>query len=199
MRESAQLAYVPNDVPYRALHGELDVVDDGAVTEPDQAFGSGGDLRVVGGEHDCHAVFGAEPGEQVEDVGGVGGVEVAGGLVGQQQCGGVDQGAGDGDALLFAAGHPGRQRAFASGQADGGQQLPGPAALVPPGAIRKDRCDDVVQDGQPGQQVITLEDEADGAPVVGLGGGAQRGDLGAVGDDHAGVGPFDRADHVQQR
>ena len=50
-----------------------------------------------------------------------------------------------------------------------------------------------------GQQVVALEDEADGAPVVGLGGAAQRGDLGAVADDGAGVGPFDRADHVQQR
>ncbi len=43
----AQLADVPDDVLRRAVPGELDVVDDRAVTEPDQPFGSGGDLRVV--------------------------------------------------------------------------------------------------------------------------------------------------------
>ncbi len=59
-----------DDVLCRAVSGELDVVDDGAVAEPDEAFGSGGDLLVVGSEHDRHAVFGAEPGEQVEDLGG---------------------------------------------------------------------------------------------------------------------------------
>ena len=32
-------------------------------------------------------------------------IKVAGGLVGEQQGGTVDQGAGDGDALLLAAGH----------------------------------------------------------------------------------------------
>ena len=60
----------------RVVCGELDVVDDGAVAEPDEAFGSGGDLRVVGGQQDGHAVFGAQPGEQVEDVGGGDGVDL---------------------------------------------------------------------------------------------------------------------------
>ena len=33
-----------------AVPGELDVVDDRAVAEPDQPFDSGSDLRVVGGD-----------------------------------------------------------------------------------------------------------------------------------------------------
>ena len=41
---------MPDDVLYRAVPGERDVVSDGAVAEPDQPFGSGGDLRVVGGQ-----------------------------------------------------------------------------------------------------------------------------------------------------
>jgi MFS family permease len=102
---SAQLADLTDDVFYWAVPGEGDVVDDCAVTEPDQPFGSGGDLRVVGSEQDRHVVFGAQAGKQVEDVRGGGGVEVAGGLVGEQQRRGVDQGAGDGDALLFPPGH----------------------------------------------------------------------------------------------
>jgi hypothetical protein len=73
-------ADVADDVLYRGVLGELDVVDDCAVAGPDQPFGCGGDLGVVGGEDDGHVVFGAQAGEQVEDAGGVGGVEVAGGL-----------------------------------------------------------------------------------------------------------------------
>jgi hypothetical protein len=63
---------VPDDVLYRAVRGEVDVVDDLAVAEPDQPVGSGGDLRVVRGEQDGHVVLG------------------------ERQRGGVDQGAGDG-------------------------------------------------------------------------------------------------------
>ena len=54
-----------------------------------------------------HDDGGAGPADLVEEVdqpaGGVG-VEVAGGLVGQDDLGGVEQGAGDDDALLLAAG-----------------------------------------------------------------------------------------------
>jgi hypothetical protein len=56
---SAELADVPDDVFDWAVLGEVDVVDDRAVAEPDQPFGSGGDLRIVGGEQDRHVVFGA--------------------------------------------------------------------------------------------------------------------------------------------
>jgi hypothetical protein len=66
-RSSAELPDAPDDGFDWAVPGELDVVNDCAVAEPDQPFGSGGDLRVVGGEDDCHVVFGAEPGAQVED------------------------------------------------------------------------------------------------------------------------------------
>lgn len=52
------------------LCGEGDVVDDGAVAEPDEAFGSGGDLRVVRGEQDRHVVLGGQAGKQIEDLGG---------------------------------------------------------------------------------------------------------------------------------
>ena len=65
-----------------------------------------------------------EAGQQGEDVAGVLRVEVPGGLVGQQQRGGVDQRTGDGHPLLLTTGHPGWQRLLAAGQADGGQQRP---------------------------------------------------------------------------
>ena len=61
-------------------------------------------VAIKGGE----AVLAAEPDQLVED--GVGGflIQVAGRLVRQQQHRLVGDGAGDGDALLFAAREPGR-------------------------------------------------------------------------------------------
>jgi len=35
-----------------------------------EAFGSGGDLRVVRGEQDRHVVLGGQAGKQIEDLGG---------------------------------------------------------------------------------------------------------------------------------
>ena len=41
--------------------------------------------------------------EEQEDLLAVDAVEIAGGFVGEEDCGAVDEGAGDGAALLFAA------------------------------------------------------------------------------------------------
>jgi hypothetical protein len=60
------------------------------------------DLRAVGDDHDRGAVR-VEPGQQVQDGMSRGGVEIAGGLVGQDDGWPADQGAGDGDPLAFAA------------------------------------------------------------------------------------------------
>ena len=63
-----------------------------------------GDLGVVRGDDQRHLFFGAKILEQLNDFAAGVGIEVAGGLIGQQQFRLVDEGAGDGDALLFAAG-----------------------------------------------------------------------------------------------
>ena len=62
------------------------------------------------------------------------GVEVAGGLVGQQDGGVVDQRARDGHALLLAAGEPARQRVRLVRQAHLLEQLAGALADVGVGA-----------------------------------------------------------------
>ena len=71
------------------------------------AAGRCGDLGVVGDEDD-RAARPVELAEQLEDLAARGLVEVAGRLVGEDERGVGDEGAGDGDALLLAAGELGR-------------------------------------------------------------------------------------------
>src|SRR5919202_697382 len=80
------------------------VADDAAVEEADDALGGGGDGGVVGGDDEGGAGPGAQVADQVEDDGTVAVVEVAGRLVGDDDGRAGGQRAGDGDALLFAAG-----------------------------------------------------------------------------------------------
>ena len=79
------------------------VAEDAAVVEGDAAAGEGSHFGVVG-DHDDGVALGVEAAEEVGDDALVGGVEVAGGLVGEDDGGLVDEGAGDADALLLAAG-----------------------------------------------------------------------------------------------
>ena len=62
------------------------------------------DGGVVGDEEEGGLVALAELEEDVEDSGAGFVVEVAGWFVGEEEWRGADEGAGDGDALLFAAG-----------------------------------------------------------------------------------------------
>src|SRR4051812_16297523 len=66
--------------------------DDAAVVELDDAVGAGGDLGVVGDHDDGLVALGAEVGDGVEDFFAGGAVEVAGGLVGEEDVGVVDEG-----------------------------------------------------------------------------------------------------------
>ena len=79
-------------------------VGDLAVAHVEDAVGDLGGLGVVGDHEDGLVELAAGLAEHLEDGVGVFGVEVAGGLVGEDDGGAVDEGAGDGDALLFATG-----------------------------------------------------------------------------------------------
>ena len=79
------------------------IAGDDAVADGDNAMGILGDVGLVGDEHDGVA-FGVEVVEEGHDLVAGLGVEVSGGLVGEDDGGLVDQGAGDGDALALTAG-----------------------------------------------------------------------------------------------
>jgi hypothetical protein len=65
------------------------------------ALGDGG---IVGDEDEGDAVVAVEGEEEVGDGVGGGGIEGAGGFIGEDEFGSVDEGAGDGGAEFFAAG-----------------------------------------------------------------------------------------------
>ena len=60
------------------------VADDAAVGHRDVALRPGGDLRVVGDDHERCAGGGADSGDQLEHLVGVLAVELTGGFVGEQ-------------------------------------------------------------------------------------------------------------------
>ncbi len=111
----------------RALHL---VGDDEAVAEDDAAVGVVGEDGVVGDEDEGGAFDAVELEQEVEDVGAVGGVEVAGGLVGEDDGRAEDEGAGEGDALLLAAGELDGVVVHAVGEADAGEELAGAREAV---------------------------------------------------------------------
>ena len=122
-----------------------------------------GDVQFVGDHDDGHALV-VELLEHAHDLDAGAAVEIAGRLVGEQQGGLVGERAGDGDALLLAAGKLVRLVVGAVGQADRVQRLQGPLALARSGqalAGVEHRQFDILQRGGAGQQVEALEDEAD--------------------------------------
>ena len=88
-----------------------------AVAQPHDAVGAGGDVGLVR-DHDDRSAGAVERFQQVHDLVAGGRVEVAGRLVGEDDVGIVDQGPGDGDALLLPAGKLRRGDGQAIGQSD---------------------------------------------------------------------------------
>ena len=76
---------------------------DAAIDEADGAVGEGGEAFVVGYYDEGLPHLVAEVEEELVQLGLVAAVEAAGGLVGKDDRGVVDEGAGDGDALLLSS------------------------------------------------------------------------------------------------
>ena len=120
-----------------------------------------GDIRLVGDEDDGVAL-GLELVKEGHDLDAGFGVQVAGGLVGQDDGGTVDQGAGDRYALALSAGELVGLVIHAGFEIDVAQRGLGALdALGCGGAVVDEGQLDVVQSGGAGQQVEGLEDEAD--------------------------------------
>ena len=91
---------------------------DATVGEHDDAFGATGDVGFVRDQDDGAPVLRMQIGEEFADQGRCHRIEIAGRFVGEDEGRIVDQGAGDGDPLLFTAGEGIRPVSGAIGEAD---------------------------------------------------------------------------------
>jgi len=99
----------------------------------------------------------------------VSGVEVAGGLVGKEDFGAAGDGAGDGEALLFATGEVFGEDEFFTGEVDGGEGSINGLGLIGGGEVLDfERQTDVMLASFVALDEKALENEADlmGAEIV---------------------------------
>ena len=127
-----------------------------------------------------------------------GGVEVAGGLVGEEDAGPMAEGAGQRHALLLASRELGRVVVAAAAEADPVQQLVRPLLGLQPAQLQRHL--DVLARGEGRDELERLEHEADllaaeAGPLV----FAQRAELLAVEPDAAGGGPVEPGEQAEQR
>ena len=116
---------------------------------------------------DGHAEARLNFAEEQEDLLAVNAVEVAGGFVGEKDCGAIDKRAGDGAALLFAAGKFGRTVAAPCCEADvfeGGLDAGGALGAIDFGKTEGKL--DIFREGHAGQEIEGLENHADGVAAV---------------------------------
>ena len=136
------------------------LVDDVAVGQEDDPVGVGRPVGVVGHHDDGLAELGDGSAQERQHLGRGIGVQVPGGLVGEDQVGPVDQGPGTGAALLLATRHlagPVRQPVADAELVD---QVVEPLLVhLPPGQVGRQR--DVLARGEGGDEVEGLEHEAD--------------------------------------
>src|SRR5262249_8228350 len=137
-----------------------------SVADPHHPVRDVANRRVVGHDHEALPLVLGEAAEEAEDLRSHRGVEVGGGLVGEDHPGRSRERARDGDALLLAAGEVARQEALAVAEADALEhavrfQVRSPAAL----ALHVERVLDVLEGGERGEEVVLLEDEADRLPA----------------------------------
>ncbi len=188
------------DLPLGQLHGfpehqacppALGVGDDQPVEKMDLAPGIFRHVRFVGDHQHGQLALPVEAGDQLHHFMAAGRIQVAGGFVGQQHPGFGDDGPGDGDALLLAAGKFARGMVLPAGKPNCLQGLPG---AVPPLGVGHPAIDQgqlhIFQGRGPVQQIESLEDETQdsggGARPVGRGSSARprplrRGNSPAVG------------------
>jgi hypothetical protein len=140
----------------------LGVALDEAVSKLDDPPRPPRDVGLVRDHHDGDAALLVELGEQEHDLALLRGVEVAGGLVGEDERRLGDDGAGDRDALLLSAGELARGVVLAAGEADGVQRRErASASLAGRHATVHQRKLHVLERARSPEQVEALEDEPD--------------------------------------
>lgn len=93
---------------------------DPPVDQGDATVGGGGNFRAVGNEDDGGFLLAGEPGDELDDGGAGGRVEIACRFIGEEDGGLMDEGPGEGGALELSARELVGPMMETVGQADGG-------------------------------------------------------------------------------
>jgi hypothetical protein len=173
-----------------------------AVAHDGEAVGEGFGKRAFVGDHDDgHAELGLQFAEKSEDSFAGGGIEIPRGLVGEKNFWAIDEGAGDGDALLFAAGEFRGAMAEAMRKADaleGFADASGAICAIDFGEAKWEF--DIFFECHAREKVEGLKDHADGvAAVAGETERVERSDVLAVSEDGAGCRAVEAGDEIQER
>jgi len=140
---------------FGGVNGNL---SEAAVGELDTAIRETANRWIVGDNQDC-VTFAVKIAQKANHGFFVGFVEISGGFVGKNKLGMIDERAGDGDALLFAAGKLRRKMHEAFAQADATEGF-GRLMLVR-SAVKILREHDVFNGGEIRDEVKLLKDKAD--------------------------------------
>ena len=171
-----------------------------ALAQRQTAIGAGGQLPIMRHQHHRRTALARQLAQQRRDLRGRDFIEIAGGLIGQQQRRFMDQGARQRHALLFTPGEHihGRMQPIAQAHALAASRGCAPR-LRRAHAVQRQHQAHVLLHIQRGQQIEELVDEADlAAPeqrALRLAQGAQ---VLSVKDHPSGVGPIDAADEIEQ-
>lgn len=181
------------------LGGGGGFVHDAAVEEMDDPVGVVCVAVIVGDHADGGALL-IQFGEQIHDGGAITGVEIAGGFIGEEKPRLAGEGAGDGDALLLAAGELTGEVAAAVEQIDAAEGLGG--HLVPlvarESAVGKGKLD-IFEHIEVTDEIKALEDEANFAIAdAGAAGWGQVGNIVAIEAVGSAGGRFEEADNGEQ-
>src|SRR5690606_35584428 len=145
--------------------GVVELAGGPAVRQQEDVVGTGGGPRIVGDHDDGLAVVVDRGPQQSQHLATAGGVEVAGGLVRDDDVRVRDERAGDGDTLLLAARELVRTVVQAVGQSQPVDDATDESAVDrPSGQLRGQ--EDVLLRRHRGHQVEGLEDEADSVAAL---------------------------------
>src|SRR5882724_3410360 len=174
------------------------VGDHPSVTERDEPIGVSGERGIMGDEDEGAAQRAVETQDQLDDLLAGGGVEIAGGLVGQEHGRPARHRARDGYALLLAPRELHRVALGTVAEADLTQEGAGELERIRLTRQLQRHCH-VFQRGESGNEVERLEDVADGVEAEAREGVlAQRGDVRARHADAAGGGTVEPGNEAQQ-
>ena len=135
---------------------------DAAVDEVDTTVGFDGDFFAVGDENDGGFFFSGELGDEIDDHGAGGGVEIAGGFVGEKDRGLVDEGTGEGGSLELSTGKLVGAMVGAVGELDGFKKIVGTVTSRGVDTSgEEEREENVFFDRKSGEKVKELKNEAD--------------------------------------